>query len=216
MSRPLKPMKVDSVRTLPFDLIMADPPWAFGDKLPGNTRGAARNYDTLTVTQLCNTYKLPPVADDAVLFLWKVAAIPEWLDVCRAWGFVPKAELVWVKIGIPLKTQYMDGLTTDLVTVPGFPCVQFSKLAFGMGRRVRNCHEVCVIAQRGKGLEVADRAIRSVFFAPLREHSRKPDEAYRIAERMYPTANRVEVFSRQQRPGWTCLGNEVGKFEEER
>ena len=85
-----------------------------------------------------------------------------------------------------------------------------------MGRKVRNCHEVCVIAQRGRGVEVQDRAIRSVFFAPLREHSRKPDEAYRIAERMFPHANRLALFSRQRRDGWTCMGDETGKFKEGR
>ena len=86
-------------------------------------------------------------------------------------------------------------------------------LAFGMGRKVRNCHETCVIAQRGNPMPPTDRAIRSVFFAPVREHSRKPDEFYRIVERLYPTANRLELFSREDREGWTCTGNEKGLYK---
>lgn len=49
---------------------------------------------------------------------------------------------------------------------------------------------------------------------PVREHSRKPDEAYAAAEAMMPQAmNRADLFSRQVRPGWTAWGDEVGKFE---
>lgn len=29
-----------------------------------------------------------------------------------------------------------------------------------------------------------------------------------------PTARRIEVFSRQRRPGWSNWGNEAEKFEE--
>jgi len=30
---------------------------------------------------------------------------------------------------------------------------------------------------------------------------------------LMPHARRLELFSRQERPGWTVWGNEVGKFE---
>jgi len=201
-------------RKLPFDVIMADPPWPFGDRLPGATRGASRQYATMSLAEieLYTSYDnlWNQIADDAILFLWRVAAIPEWIDVCRVWGFTPKAELVWVKVGKTQTTMCTDVREPNAVLVYG----GYAKLAFGMGHKVRNCHEVCVIAQRGKGLEVADKSIRSVFFAPLREHSRKPDEAYRIAERMYPHANRLELFARERRAGWTCHGNEIGIFDE--
>jgi N6-adenosine-specific RNA methylase IME4 len=50
----------------------------------------------------------------------------------------------------------------------------------------------------------------SVIHAPRREHSRKPDEAYEIIERMYPTLPKIELFARQTRPGWEVWGNQVG------
>lgn len=199
-------------RALPFDVVVADPPWSFGDKLPGKTRGAGRHYETMPIhvlsPYLVRTGLESRIADDAVLFLWKVAAIPEWQVVCTNWGFKPVAELVWVKTTGVVQTQ-ISSIEVDCVCVTG----GFTRLAFGMGRRVRNCHEVCVIAQRGKPLPVADKAIRSVFFAPLREHSRKPDEFYRIVERIYPTANRLELFSREDRPGWTCTGRAKGMYK---
>jgi N6-adenosine-specific RNA methylase IME4 len=198
---------------LPFDVVVADPPWAFGDKLPGKTRGAERHYEMMSITEL-KELALDGVADDAVLFLWKVAAIPEWQLVCSAWGFKPVAELVWVKVGKQRSRSFCETIEVGEVCVDHHVEDRyFAKLAFGMGRKVRNCHETCIIAQRGKPMQPADRSIRSVFFAPVREHSRKPDEFYRIVERLYPTANRVELFSRQDRPGWTCLGDEKGMYK---
>jgi len=49
----------------------------------------------------------------------------------------------------------------------------------------------------------------SVITAPRCEHSRKPDEAYALIERMYPELPKIELFARQTRPGWAAWGNEV-------
>lgn len=168
----------------PFRVLCADPPWRFGDKLPGPGRGAEKHYSTLSVEELCR-FSLPSLADDAHLFLWRVASMQEEaLAVARAWGFVVKAEIVWLKR-----------------TVSG-------KRWFGMGRQVRMEHEVCLIATRGRP-EVRVRNIRSTFEAKAGRHSEKPEIFYTdIVERLChgPYA---ELFARKTRPGWTCFGNEV-------
>ena len=48
-------------RVLPSTLV-ADPPWRFDDSLPGKSRGAEKNYRTMTVEEIC-AYPLPPVAE---------------------------------------------------------------------------------------------------------------------------------------------------------
>lgn len=45
-----------------------------------------------------------------------------------------------------------------------------------------------------------------------REHSRKPDLAYRMIQQFYPDASRMDVFSREPREGWLQWGNECKKF----
>ena len=45
--------------------------------------------------------------------------------------------------------------------------------------------------------------------ARRREAERKPDEAYELIERMYPTLPKIELFARQNRPGWVAWGNEI-------
>jgi len=49
------------------------------------------------------------------------------------------------------------------------------------------------------------------FNAPRREHSRKPDEFYKIVERVSP-GPRIDVFSRETRDGFESWGAESDKF----
>jgi N6-adenosine-specific RNA methylase IME4 len=44
-----------------------------------------------------------------------------------------------------------------------------------------------------------------------REHCRKPDQMFELIEGLFDGPY-LELFSRELRPGWTCWGNEVGKF----
>jgi N6-adenosine-specific RNA methylase IME4 len=170
-----------------YQIIAADPPWLFGDRLPGKKRGAVKHYPCMTLPELCDFY-LPPIADDALLFIWKVASMPaEALAVVRAWGFHPKSELVWVK-------------TTKT-----------GKRHFGMGRYTRQCHETCIIATRGTGLSlIKSHKVRSVFDAPVGRHSEKPEAFFEIVRELCgDDVKRAELFARKTRPGWDCFGNEV-------
>ena len=174
---------------VPFRCIAADPPWQFGDSLPGKSRGASKNYRAMSTPELC-ALQLPPIADDALLFMWRVAAMPvDALAVARSWGFAPKSELVWVK-------------TTSARAD--------AALHFGMGRYVRASHETCIVAARGQASKlVLDHSVRSVFFAPTGAHSAKPEAFFDLVERLCG-GPRLELFSRARRPGWTTLGDELG------
>lgn len=176
----------------PFSVIAADCPWAPMDKLPGKSRGAAKNYDVMSTKDLCRIH-LPPIAENSVLFFWRLASMQsDALDVIQAWGFTPKTELVWVKL---TSTSSNRELGT-------------AKLHFGMGRQVRASHEVCIIATRGR-VAPLNHSTRSVFFAPVGIHSAKPDAFYDIAESLY-AGPRVELFARRCRPNWTTLGSQLG------
>jgi N6-adenosine-specific RNA methylase IME4 len=176
-------------------VLVADPPWKFGDALPGPMRGADKHYPTLTVADLMR-FPLPILADDAHLFLWRVASMQqEALDIGKAWGFALKSEIVWAK-------RTMRG-----------------KRWFGMGRRVRMEHETCLIFTRGRPA-VLDHSIRSVFEAvvPDNRHSAKPDEFFAIVERLCGKARprtHVELFARRVRRGWSTFGNELSRAHPE-
>jgi N6-adenosine-specific RNA methylase IME4 len=176
-------------------VLVSDPPWPLKDKCPGKGRGAAKFYRMMSVEEI-KAFALPPVHPDAWLFLWRVASMPEEaLAVVRAWGFTPKAELVWIKRD------------------PGGKCTP------GMGHYVRNTHETCIIATRGKAIPLRlSRRIPSFFEAarplvpgtkkPL--HSAKPDKFFHLVERLV-RGPRVELFARHRREGWDAYGDEIGR-----
>ena len=168
-----------AVRTAPARVLVADPPWAFDDALPGPKRGAVKHYRTLNL-QSIKDFPLLRLADDAVLIMWRVASmVEEAYEVVRAWGFMPKSELVWVK-----------------KTVTGKPF-------FGMGRIVRGSHETAIVATRGK-YKPKSHSIRTVFEAPIGKHSKKPDEFYELVEQL-SDGPYAELFARRPRPGWVML-----------
>lgn len=186
-----------------FRVICADPPWKFDDNLPGASRGAEKNYRCLSASEICQLADLSlgtvtimdqPIANDAVLFLWRVAAMQqEALDVVCAWGFgQPKTELVWLK-----------------KTVNG-------RRWFGMGRILRAEHETCLVATRGTP-QALNHSTRSTFVteadfeglsAKVGRHSEKPDPFYAIVEALCD-GPRLELFARKRRHGWICIGDEL-------
>ena len=80
----------------------------------------------------------------------------------------------------------------------------------GLGYWLRLEHEIILIARRDD-FPLPSPHLRppSVFFAPRREHSIKPDAPYAAIERMYPDLPKIELFARARRPGWDAWGNEL-------
>ncbi len=171
----------------PIRTLYVDCPWRFSDNLPGKSRGASKNYKTLTIDEL-KSFPLPPLADDCFLFFWRVSAmVPEAYEVINAWGFTAKSELIWRKI------------------------TKHGKLHFGMGRITRASTETCIIATRGKPKRLS-ASVRNIFDAPVGQHSEKPLVMYDIIEQLAPGPY-AELFSRRDsRPGWSFYGDQVGSL----
>lgn len=175
-----------------YHLIMADPPWDFSlFSLKGGNKSAQKHYRCLPIEEIMAFPVMDLAAPDCMLMLWSTAPmLAQQMKVIEAWGFTYKTEMIWRK-------------TTPL-----------GKQTFGPGYVVRGSHEPILIATRGHPPFIA-KNIRSCFDGVRREHSRKPEEAYAIAERMLPKARKVELFSRTSRPGWESWGDQVGLFDGE-
>lgn len=88
----------------------------------------------------------------------------------------------------------------------------WDKQKMGMGAWLRCQAEFCLLGIKGKPKwELTNQ--RDFISAPRREHSRKPDEFYKLAETLWPEAKRIDIFSREKRPGWEQYGNEPNKLE---
>lgn len=173
-----------------FNLIMADPPWRFDLRSTmGEGKSAQAKYACMPLDPIKAMPVLDLASEDAVLWLWATnPMLPEAMQVMAAWGFTFKTAGTWVK-------------TTKT-----------GKLAFGTGYILRSANEPFLIGTRGE--PKTSKSVRSAILGLAREHSRKPEEAYREAEKLMPGARRLELFSRTRRPGWTTWGDEDGKFGE--
>lgn len=179
------------LRPWSYDFIMADPPWRFS--LYSNVTGIAKSAQAHYACMPLPDIKALPVDQlargDCILWLWATAPmLPEAMDVLKAWRFKYVTMGAWHK------------KTTG------------GKTAFGTGYRLRSACEPFLIGVLGN--PATTRNQRNLVEGVVREHSRKPDEAYEMAEQWLPTAvKRLELFSRESRPGWDAWGHETSKFD---
>ncbi len=174
-----------------FSFIMADCPWTFRTySSKGLKKSAQAHYDCMDGLGIKELPVSQLAAEDCLLWMWATwPMLPDALETISAWGFQYKTGGVWAKR-----------------TING-------KLRWGTGFRLRSVCEPFLIATRGQPKSA--RNVTNLVDGLAREHSRKPDEAYKAAEAMMPDARRVELFSRQARPNWDTWGNESSKFNGE-
>lgn len=75
---------------------------------------------------------------------------------------------------------------------------------------MRSASEPFLIGTKGNPKYLA-KNVRNLVVAPIREHSRKPDELRTEIERLFE-GPRCELFAREKFPGWDAWGDEVGKY----
>jgi len=172
-----------------FSTILADPPWRFQNrtgKIAPEHRRLSR-YRTMSLDDIRQLPVAQIAQPRAHLYLWVPnALILDGLGVMQAWGFTYKSNLVWYKTR---KDGGPDGR--------------------GVGFYFRNVTEIILFGIRGANNRTLPPGRRqtNIIVSRKREHSRKPDEQYRIIERCSPGPY-LEMFARHEREGWTQWGNE--------
>lgn len=185
---------LSSIGTRRFQTILADPPWQFqnrtGKMAPEHKR--LSRYPTMSLDEICDLPVEAIVKDPAHLYLWVPnALLPEGLKVMENWGFKYKSNIIWYKI-----------------RKDGGPDRR------GVGFYFRNVTEVLLFGVRGKSARTLapGRSQENILSTRKREHSRKPDEQYDLIERC-SFGNRLELFARGPRKGWTVWGNQSESYE---
>ncbi len=176
-----------------FGTILADPPWEFqnstGKVAPKHKR--LKRYETMSLEEI----KLMPVsrlsANKSHLYLWVPNAfIKEGIEVMEEWGFKYKTNIVWHKIR---KDGGPDGR--------------------GVGFYFRNTTELVLFGVKGTKVRTLrpGRTQVNIIRTRKREHSRKPDELYKIIEKC-SWGPFLELFARGKRKGWTSWGDQSKKY----
>lgn len=175
-----------------YSIVLADPPWKYNQRAThSKTRfggGVHKQYPTMSVKEIAALPVKNIAAQDSILFLWTTGPmLADSFKVISAWGFIYKT------IGFTWMKQNKSG----------------KGLFFGTGYYAKHNAEFCLLATRGETLKPATNNVSSALLAPLKGHSEKPIEVQQRIELMYPSLPKLELFARQQRNGWLCLGNEI-------
>ena len=165
-----------------YSVIYADPPWQY-ERPVSDSRKIENQYPVMSLDEI----KALPVnmlaTDAAILYLWATSPkLEESMQVMNAWGFSYRSCAVW------------------------------DKEVMGMGYWFRQQTELLLVGIRGAmpSPEPASR-VSSLITSRRSKHSQKPDCVYQMIETMYPNLPRIELFSRQQRPGWAMFGNQCSE-----
>jgi N6-adenosine-specific RNA methylase IME4 len=185
------PLKSLSARR--FATVLIDPPWRFtnrtGKMAPEHKR--LHRYRTMSFEEIAALPVGEIAAPQSHLYLWcPNALLGEALGIMKAWGFTYKTNIVWYKVR---KDGGPDGR--------------------GVGFYFRNVTELLLFGVRGRLRTLAPgRRQVNVVIARKQEHSRKPDQLYRVIEACSPGPY-LELFARRRAKGWAQWGNELDSYE---
>jgi N6-adenosine-specific RNA methylase IME4 len=172
-----------------FGTAIIDPPWPYekSSRHERLTGYSDKEYRHLGIDDL-QSLKINGLAD--YVFLWTTGPfIESAYKLLRDWGLEPITFLGWVKTA-----EIIQG------NEPAF------KPNYGVGYWFRGCIEPIILAKK-PGVP----SIRTNFvgiLSPNSRHSRKPHTLHEVVETCFPGPY-LEIFARELRLGWRCLGNEA-------
>jgi len=212
-----------------YSVVYADPPWSYARQVGNGVLKKKRgpeHYQTMTNADIVGMG--PQIQritrKNSALLLWATMPnLPVALETMQAWGF-------------KYKTCFATWVKTNKAG---------NKPFFGVGYYTRSNAELCLLGVRGKiasykhplegevqvnnpnamtsvvMLKPEDTAaailadMGSTCVEAPREHSRKPNTVRDNIVTFFGNVPRVELFAREKAPGWTILGNQDDKFDEQ-
>jgi N6-adenosine-specific RNA methylase IME4 len=153
-----------------------------------------KRYETMSMAEIAALPVGKYARDPSHLYLWcPNALLPDGLKIMEAWGFKYKTNIVWYKVR---KDGGPDGR--------------------GVGFYFRNVTELLLFGIKGR-MRTLDpgRTQTNIVISRKEEHSKKPEDAYRIIRECSPGPY-LELFARERVPGWTSWGDQVDTYHETR
>ncbi|MDE1866144.1 MAG: DNA methyltransferase [Thaumarchaeota archaeon] len=170
-----------------YQIIYADPPWSYNDKMANHSFSLDHEYQTQSKDWIAKLPIKNITENDCVLFMWATSPLlPEALEVMKSWGFKYKTlAFCWIK-----KTKN-------------------GKQVHNLGRWTMGGVELCLLGTKGHPKRKV-KNIKQTFEALRTKHSQKPFEVRKfINDLMGNDCTKIELFARQKTEGWDVWGNEV-------
>ncbi len=185
-----------------FQVVYVDPPWPhYGS--PQRDQAAGKHYTLMTMDEIKALPVRSLLAKPSVCFMWTTGThLLTAADLFSCWGLhYRNVGFVWVK-------------TTKAGKVIG-----------GQGARPSIVKQMCEYVlvgstvERGRPLPLLDESIGQVVEEPENDpvyaprpgnkHSAKPPEVRRRIDLLFgPNVRKIELFAREQAPGWTGWGDQ--------
>ena len=164
----------DDLKPLRYGALLVNPPWAFANFIAkGEAKNSKAHYSCMALEAIEALPVHQLVAADCALIMWATSPmLPQAIDTMLAWGFIFKSAGAWAK-------QSSTG----------------AKWAFGTGYCYRNTAEFFLLGNIGKPRQQV-RNVRNLIVAPVREHSRKPEQMRSDVEALWPGPY-AELFARE-------------------
>jgi len=175
-----------------YQIIYADPPWAFSSKELQKYGGKRfTSMDKHYQTQNRDWIKRLPVGNisdsDCALFLWSTDAhLGEAIDTMESWGFkYITVAFVWEKL------------------------TKTGKTVANLGSWTMKNYELCLFGTRGAMLK--HKKVNNIYqkvAAERTKHSKKPQQVRKNIELLFGNLPRIELFAREKTEGWDVSVNE--------
>lgn len=182
------------MNNLKIAVFVIDPPWPQkkgGLRKVRANQGRELDYQTMSVEsifELLDKEIFPRADTNHCVFLWTIDRfLAESENYMHQHGYRRHCRMIWNKLG---------------GVAPAFT--------------VRFSHEYLLWFYKEQFVPIATQSrgiFSTVFEERSREHSRKPECSYRMIESLYPDALKMDVFSREHRPGWLQYGDQTDHFE---
>lgn len=185
----MTPWPFGDLRPLGYGAILADPPWRYEMRsAKGEAKSPQAHYLTMDDQALLELPVGHLAGPDCILVMWAVWPKLDFaMALMQRWGFTFKTGGAWHK-----RTRH-------------------GKTQFGTGYILRGACEPFIVGTIGSP-KAGSKSVRNLIDAPVREHSRKPEDMRQMVEQLTPGQWRCELFAREPWAGNDVWGNEVEKF----
>jgi site-specific DNA-methyltransferase (adenine-specific) len=171
-----------------YEIIYADPPWSYGDKMAGHSFSLEHEYETQSKNWIMNLPVQKISEKNCCLFLWATSPLlDEGIETLTSWGFTYKTvAFCWSKH------------------------TKNKKPVSNLGRWTMGNIELCLLGVKGKPNSWRqDKTIKQLVWAERTKHSKKPQEVRDRIEKLLGARTRIELFAREKIEGWDAWGNEI-------
>jgi N6-adenosine-specific RNA methylase IME4 len=144
----------------------------------GGRYGAHTHYDLMTLERITQLPVADLAEDNAHLYLWVINGA--------------------IREGIDVMEAWGFTYWAPLTWI---------KPRYGLRQYLRQQTEHLLLGTRGRA-PVKFRGQGTWMYAPLQEHSHKPEEQYAMIERR-SDGPYLELFARRRQPGWSAWGNQI-------